>query len=52
MIVVQVFDQRHFKDVSQGFLGVVNILVSSFININTISTSNAHICGQVSSADP
>lgn len=39
VIVIQVFDQRHFKEVHQGFLGVVNILMSSVINIHTVATS-------------
>lgn len=39
VIVVQVFDQRHFKEPTQGFLGVVNVLVSSVINLQTMGTS-------------
>jgi len=39
VIVIQVFDQKLFKEANQGFLGVVNILVSSVINIATIGTS-------------
>lgn len=39
VIIVQVFDQQHFTEASQGFLGVVNVLANSVININTIGTS-------------
>lgn len=33
------FDLKHFKDANQGFLGVVNILVSAFINLNQLSSN-------------
>jgi len=41
VVVVQIFDQKQFKDSpQQGFLGVVNVLVSSVItNLQHITTS-------------
>lgn len=39
VIIVQVFDQRRFKEPSQGFLGVVNILVNTVISLNSIGTN-------------
>ncbi|OLY78592.1 putative E3 ubiquitin-protein ligase hulA [Smittium mucronatum] len=33
VIAIQVFDQRRFKKKGQGFLGVINIQVSQYINI-------------------
>ncbi|PVU96062.1 hypothetical protein BB559_002515 [Furculomyces boomerangus] len=33
IIIVQVFDQRRFKKKGQGFLGVINVQVSQFIDI-------------------
>lgn len=40
VISIQIFDQRHFKEHKQGFLGVVNILTKSVINLQNRSTSN------------
>jgi E3 ubiquitin-protein ligase NEDD4 len=39
VISIQVFDLKHFKDANQGFLGVVNILVHSFISLQHISSN-------------
>lgn len=39
VLAIQVFDQKNFKEPSQGFLGVVNVLVSSVINLNTVGTN-------------
>lgn len=39
VIAIQIFDLKHFKDSNQGFLGVVNILVSSFINLDQVSSN-------------
>lgn len=35
VIAVQVFDQKKFKKKDQGFLGVINIQVSSVFDIET-----------------
>lgn len=39
VVAIQIFDLKHFKDANQGFLGVVNILVSAFINLDQISSN-------------
>ncbi len=39
VIAIQLFDLKHFKDANQGFLGVVNIQVSAFINLNSIASN-------------
>jgi E3 ubiquitin-protein ligase NEDD4 len=33
VVAVQIFDQRKFKRRDQGFLGVVNIQVSSYLDL-------------------
>lgn len=39
VVSIQLFDQRHFKEPKQGFLGVVNILIKSVINLQSRATS-------------
>ena len=34
IVAVQIFDQKKFKKKDQGFLGVVNVLVASVIDVN------------------
>ena len=33
VVAVQIFDQRKFKRRDQGFLGVVNVQVSNFLDL-------------------
>ncbi|KAJ1957604.1 hypothetical protein GGI12_004980 [Dipsacomyces acuminosporus] len=35
VITAQVFDQKKFKKRGQGFLGVINVQVSQYINVET-----------------
>ncbi len=39
VIGIQIFDQKNFKEANQGFMGVINILVNSVININTVGVN-------------
>lgn len=38
VLIIQVFDQRKFKKKDQGFLGVINIRISDYINFNDSSS--------------